>query len=179
MCGGDVGDVYPWPTCSSHYNLATSYTDFYSWVWESLYDPHGPVHIWIGGVMDCEPTYELIGDLVGEEIASALALYSFLHRKNLYRDGFFTCEGTVSIDEKAADVSFCRVFLHVLALYGGLSFVSVVVFIVFIVVVAVVVEHAAAAHGICIIGGTCARSIKGRCPVLMFCSGCTSNVIAF
>lgn len=116
MCGGDVGDIYAWPTCSSHHSLATSYGDFYSWVWESLYDPHGPVHIWIGGVLDCDQTYELIGDLVGEEIASALSLYSFLHRKNLYRDGFFTCEGTATVDKKAADVSFRgRMFLGVIS----------------------------------------------------------------
>lgn len=110
MCGGDVSDIYPWPTCSSHFDLATSYTDFYSWVWESLYDPHGPVHIWIGGVLDCDPTYDLIGDLVGEEISSSLSLYSFLHRKNLYRDNFFSCEGTVGIDVPPSEVSFFSFF---------------------------------------------------------------------
>lgn len=54
MCGARVQSYYPWPTCEMHYNLNDRYDDFYSWVWASLYDPHGPVHVWIGGVLDCE-----------------------------------------------------------------------------------------------------------------------------
>ncbi|CAM9588108.1 unnamed protein product, partial [Hapterophycus canaliculatus] len=47
MCGVPTSNSYPWPSCETHYELATEYSDFYSYVWESLYDPHGPVHIWI------------------------------------------------------------------------------------------------------------------------------------
>lgn len=41
MCGENVGTFYPWPTCESHYDMVTSYEDFYSWVWASGFDPHG------------------------------------------------------------------------------------------------------------------------------------------
>lgn len=104
ICGGDISGFYPWPTCESHYNLATSFSDFYSWVWQSMFDPHGPVHIWIGGVMDCEETYQKIETLVGSSAADTLATYSFVHRKNLYRDGLFKCEGTAKIDESPEEV---------------------------------------------------------------------------
>ena len=49
MCEADVSEEYPWPTCSMHYELATEYESFYDWIWDSMYDPHGPVHVWIGG----------------------------------------------------------------------------------------------------------------------------------
>lgn len=107
MCGANVDESFPWPTCSMHYDMVTSYSDFYSWVWYSLYDPHGPVHIWIGGVLDCEGTYAEIASLVGPEIAEELALYSFIHRKNLFRDGIFSCTGTVTVDTLPTDVSSC------------------------------------------------------------------------
>lgn len=104
MCGIDTSATYPWPTCETHYELATEYSDFYSYVWESLYDPHGPVHIWIGGVLDCEDTYSKIRELVGEYNAGVLAMYSFVHRKNLYREGFFSCEGTAEVSDKPDEV---------------------------------------------------------------------------
>lgn len=88
-----------------HYDLVMNYSDFYSWVWQSLYDPHGPIHIFIGGVVDCEDTYKDIANLVGEYPASQLASLSFFHRKCMYRDGIFKCEGTAEIDEKPYDVS--------------------------------------------------------------------------
>lgn len=104
MCGIPTINTYPWPTCETHYDLATSYTDFYSYVWDSLYDPHGPVHIWIGGVLDCEQSYTTIGRLLGEEAAGELAMFSFVHRKNLYREGIFQCSGTATIDQKPEEV---------------------------------------------------------------------------
>lgn len=36
MCHARAEEFYAWPTCEMHYNLATSFTDFYSWVWGSL-----------------------------------------------------------------------------------------------------------------------------------------------
>lgn len=104
MCGIPTSNTYPWPSCETHYELATEYNDFYSYVWESLYDPHGPVHIWIGGVLDCEEAYKKIGELTDEDTAGQLAMFSFVHRKNLYREGFFSCDGTASIDQKPEDV---------------------------------------------------------------------------
>ncbi|CAM9627145.1 unnamed protein product, partial [Pylaiella littoralis] len=99
-CGYNSTDAYPWPTCKTHYELVTAFSDFYSFVWESLYDPHGPVHVWIGGELDCEETFSEIGDLVGEDAAESLAILSFCHRKRLYRGGIFKCEGSAEVSEK-------------------------------------------------------------------------------
>lgn len=91
ICGLRVQDRYPWPTCETHYDLTTSYTDFYSWVWDSMYDPHSAVHLWIGGMVDCSAMYNEIRGLAGDDVADNLAYISFVHRKNLYRGGFWKC----------------------------------------------------------------------------------------
>lgn len=90
---------YPWPSCKVHHKLTTMYNTFYSWTWHSLYDPHGPVHVWLGGVMDCDATYARIKNLVGPEIAQDLATISFVHRKNAFRNGVFKCTGSAQITD--------------------------------------------------------------------------------
>lgn len=73
------------------------------------YDPHGAVHIWIGGVVDCEDTYAVnIQELVGEDTARDLAMLAFVHRKDMFRDGIFSCEGSVAVTESPAEVSLER-----------------------------------------------------------------------
>lgn len=37
----------------SHYELQGMYTSYYGYTWHSQYGPHGPVHVWIGGNVDC------------------------------------------------------------------------------------------------------------------------------
>ncbi|CAN0339790.1 unnamed protein product, partial [Ectocarpus sp. 13 AM-2016] len=43
-------------------------------------------------------------ELVGPSIAEDLALYSFIHRKNLFRDGIFSCMGSASVAQAPAEV---------------------------------------------------------------------------
>lgn len=70
------------------------------------YDPHGAVHIWIGGVVDCEDTYSVnIQELVGKDTARDLAMLAFVHRKDMFRDGVFSCEGSVAVTESPSEVS--------------------------------------------------------------------------
>lgn len=111
LCGADMQTALPWPTCKDHYDLTMGSSDFHSWVWNSLYDPHGPVHAWIGGVMDCRDTYKKIGDIIGDDLAKKMAGLSFMHRKNLYRDGFFRCEGTAEISQRPDEVRFSLLFV--------------------------------------------------------------------
>lgn len=54
--------------------------------------------------MDCEETYGKIEDLTGDSQAETLAMYSFVHRKNLYREGLFNCEGVADMDETPKQV---------------------------------------------------------------------------
>ncbi|CAN0004827.1 unnamed protein product, partial [Hapterophycus canaliculatus] len=43
-----------WPGCSSHYDLQDIFTSYYAYTWWSQYGPHGPVHVWVGGNVDCK-----------------------------------------------------------------------------------------------------------------------------
>ncbi|CAM9668790.1 unnamed protein product [Ascophyllum nodosum] len=104
MCDGHIEQSCAWPTCDLHYNLVKDYDDFISWSWESMYWPHGPVHFWLGGFLDCAQTYDKIAQLVGSTMSDALAAMSFNHRKILYWDGIWYCEGTVDEDTPPEDV---------------------------------------------------------------------------
>lgn len=47
-----------------------------------------------------------IADLVGKDIAKNMAAMSFVHRKDMYRSGFFRCEGVVDVTETPQEVSW-------------------------------------------------------------------------
>lgn len=47
MCGQKPS--WAWPSCESHYKFVTT-DNFYDFAWEAGYSPHGPVHIWLGGL---------------------------------------------------------------------------------------------------------------------------------
>ncbi|CAM9190527.1 unnamed protein product, partial [Discosporangium mesarthrocarpum] len=91
MCGDTSFTAFPLPTCYDHYSLSTSHNTFYGWVWDSMYESHGSIHIWIGGILDCRVAYAQIADLVGKKVATTLRGLAFIHRKNLFRDGLFVC----------------------------------------------------------------------------------------
>lgn len=110
MCDGYVTDHYDWPSCEEHYNLVTMYSSFYDWVWDSMYSPHGPVHTWIGGVLNCEETIMSVGSLIGVDNAYSLALSAFDNRKDFWFEGYFKCDGTGgNLGESAAMVRRSRI----------------------------------------------------------------------
>ena len=92
ICGVRIEGKHPWPTCEAHYDLTTENNSLYTWVWASMQAPHGGVHAWTGGVLDCEDMHNDFVELVGPELATNLAYLSFIHRKFLYRYGVFRCE---------------------------------------------------------------------------------------
>ena len=94
----------PWPTCEVHYDLVTTNFDLYSWVWFSIGDPHAPIHNWLGGNLDCDATYNEIGNLVGADVAEVLAYLGSGYRKMLFCDRIWGCTRTVSVDEKPSEV---------------------------------------------------------------------------
>lgn len=101
-----VDDYLEWPTCEIHYNLTLTNDDFYSWVWDSLGSPHGTLHLWLGGVMDCKDAYSKTASLVGPDIAKTLSFLAVGHRKPLFYNGIWQCEGDkVSVDVKPEEVS--------------------------------------------------------------------------
>lgn len=70
MCGLDLQMSWAWPTCKIHYDLINDYHSFFEWSWESMYWPHGPVHFWLGGFLDCAETFHQVAELVGPTIAN-------------------------------------------------------------------------------------------------------------
>ena len=105
LCQVTVDEYLDWPNCQIHYDLTTTNRDFYSWVWESMGDPHGPIHLWLGGVMNCENMYNQIGRLVGADIAATLAFLAVTHRRSLFCEGPWSCEGDkVTVDVTPEEV---------------------------------------------------------------------------
>lgn len=69
-------------------------------------DPHGPIHLWLGGVMDCESMYNKIGTLVGADIAAILAFLAVAYRRESFCEGNWRCKGDkVTVDVKPEEVS--------------------------------------------------------------------------
>lgn len=92
-CQVSVDEYLDWPDCKIHYELTTTNSDFYSWVWDSMGTPHGTIHLWLGGALDCDSMYNKIGSLVGSDVAEALGYLSVGHRRSLFCDGLWSCEG--------------------------------------------------------------------------------------
>ncbi|CAB1112225.1 unnamed protein product [Ectocarpus sp. CCAP 1310/34] len=65
LCQLNTNQLLPWPTCQTHYELTTGSHTFYDWVWNSMHAPDAPLHLWLGGTIDCAGTYEAIAELVG------------------------------------------------------------------------------------------------------------------
>ncbi|CAM9863802.1 unnamed protein product [Pylaiella littoralis] len=97
MCYGHMTDSVPgsWPSCDTHHSLVVDNPDWYSWGWTVLNSPHGPVHSWIGGMLNCEDTLGRLNTLVGKEATDKLGVYGLAHAKTFWIDGFFECEGSV------------------------------------------------------------------------------------
>lgn len=95
-----------WPNCGTHFNVTTTNPSFYSWVWDSMGNPHGPVHVWLGGTLDCGNVYKTLSNLVGNDISEVFAYLGLGHRKKLWYSGIWTCEEEekVSVDVKPSEV---------------------------------------------------------------------------
>lgn len=56
-------------------------------------------------MIDCAETYSVdIEKLVGKDTARDLALLAFVHRKDMFRDGIFSCEGGAPVTEPPNEV---------------------------------------------------------------------------
>eukprot|EP00904_Undaria_pinnatifida_P007010 jgi/Undpi1/3439/HiC_scaffold_16.g06812.m1 len=104
-CEINAAEYLVWPDCRSHYDLTITNDDFYSWLWDGMSNSHGSLHLWLGGLMDCGPMYKDISNLVGNDIAKQLAFLSLGHRRSLYCNGVWTCDGEkVTMDVKPSEI---------------------------------------------------------------------------
>lgn len=111
QCQAGVDGYLTWPNCRDHYELVTTNSAFYAWVWDSMGSSHGPVHLWLGGNIDCDSAYNQIGDLVGAEIAEIFAFLANGHRKGLFCAKVWGCKRNASVDEKPKEVKTKKVLL--------------------------------------------------------------------
>ncbi|CAM9305494.1 unnamed protein product [Ectocarpus fasciculatus] len=104
MCGLDSTEFYSWPGCSSHYDLQDKFNSYYGYTWWSQYGPHGPVHVWVGGNVDCKKNLDKVMAIVGEEYRLTMSGYLFVKRKDMFRDAMFKCRGFADFDVTEEDI---------------------------------------------------------------------------
>ena len=122
FCGASmsISGFNSWPTCHSHWLLTFTMTNWYDWVWDAAYDPHGPVHFMIGGYTHCGnletrlPFFGTGSNANGTEPSEKMsglyykALGSFKEHlidipKNMWRNGFAEFPEFCSDDTPQAD----------------------------------------------------------------------------
>ena len=90
------------PACQSHYDLLKATT------WEAfgkdiMYDPHGPVHVMIGGVGNANWLNVMQAQDYNLETAMEWVTSGFAMQKNMYRRGWLDCPATCSLDTPMTD----------------------------------------------------------------------------
>ena len=75
------------PSCALHHNLTfgTLGASWYDWVWHASYDPHGPVHVAIGGTFNCRAQYDSLNETVIPKDLERLRVFSYVTLKSGWR----------------------------------------------------------------------------------------------
>lgn len=108
VCQTSANGPQSWPNCESHYDLTTGNAVFYSWVWSAMTTPHAPVHLWLGGYLDCDTMYNKISALLGSDAGNAFAFLANGHRKGLFISKAWGCKGTTSVEDNPDEVRRTR-----------------------------------------------------------------------
>lgn len=94
-----------WPSCGTHYNATFEYTTFYDYVWSLSYDPHGPIHAFIGGYTHCgnlEKRFEKMR-FHGTSALNTISLLALEIPKNFWRDHYVESPVFCSLDAPQND----------------------------------------------------------------------------
>lgn len=115
LCGVKFDMV---PSCEIHYKLINDTNSWFDFAWQLPYAPHGPVHQYIGGTLECNDTATDLVDMLTKHVSTTdyprftsqkhALLYlvrtdMFLSLKNLYRDDRLTMPAYCSLDTPYAD----------------------------------------------------------------------------
>lgn len=111
---------FQWPSCESHWRLvfAKEMNNWYHWSWHSSYLPHGPVHVWIGGMGgDCETRFDRLASVgFSDENITQAKLLSFENIKIMWRYELMEVPKFCSNDNLDGCVFYCNrehpKFLH-------------------------------------------------------------------
>ena len=114
LCGMDYVSL---PSCEVHWYTLDKTNSWYDFGWVLPYEPHGPVHMYVGGALNCNSTMNLILDyftsleLPAEdtywhqkrELEYLLRTDMFLSLKNMYRAAMLSMPSYCSIDTPFAE----------------------------------------------------------------------------
>ena len=110
LCGQEYHSI---PTCSVHHMVLETTSSWTNFAWQLPYRPHGPVHMYVGGTLDCNGTFSDVETYLESvvttyesastlESVSALSQWqlsrimyllrteAFVTLKNMYRGAFLT-----------------------------------------------------------------------------------------
>lgn len=110
MCVLFAASSVQWPTCADHWELTfgSSYDTWYDWVWHSSYLPHGPVHVWIGGVGgQCESKFDKLLRTITKVSVARLKLSIFGLLKDMWRSELLETPKYCSTDAQEDCVFHC------------------------------------------------------------------------
>jgi hypothetical protein len=109
QCGVSPASTYSWPTCMNHWSLTFKKKTWYDWIWDVSYSPHGPVHVWIGGVGGgCESMDLSSFDSSITEKETDLKNMMFVFLKNLWRSEKIEVPKSCSADNEESCVIKCN-----------------------------------------------------------------------
>lgn len=63
------------PNCESHYSALVDFNTWEDFAWNLPYEPHGNVHIVIGGNVDCSPTFDKIEEYLKTKVENATIVH--------------------------------------------------------------------------------------------------------
>ena len=87
LCGTSAFNFAGFPSCALHHNLTfgSGYESWYDWVWHASYNPHGPVHVAIGGTTNCAEQYDSLNGTLSRADLQRLRVFSYVTLKSGWR----------------------------------------------------------------------------------------------
>ena len=86
FCNATIGYSL-WPSCGMHWNLTfdPTYSTWYKWVWDAGYAPHGPMHDYIGGYVNCGNLRSELHNIMPIGAVDDFAKFMVVLPKSMYR----------------------------------------------------------------------------------------------
>ena len=86
FCNATIGYSL-WPSCGMHWNLTfdATYSSWYKWVWDAGYAPHGPMHDYIGGYVNCGNLRSELHNIMPIGAVDDFAKFMVVLPKSMYR----------------------------------------------------------------------------------------------
>mmetsp|Transcript_38113 Transcript_38113/g.49175 ORF Transcript_38113/g.49175 Transcript_38113/m.49175 type:complete len:640 (+) Transcript_38113:38-1957(+) len=102
QCGADSSLYFGMPDCQVLSTLLNERT-LAAYMQDISYDPHGPIHIQLGGAVGCEEAYDAMRDYFdNERELKYLKAQAFIFHKSAYRGGIMVCN-----EAKGDKTCFC------------------------------------------------------------------------